>query len=101
LERGARTNLWEAATLGELPHVQQLLDQDTPTVEDITHAFWGACHGGQANTAAALLTAGADINWLGWDDLTPLEAARRSNAPEDLVTWLQEHGATLATLPPD
>jgi hypothetical protein len=100
LERGARTNFWEAATLGLLPHVQQVLDQDTPTAEDITHAFWGACHGGQTDTAAALLTAGADINWIGWDDLTPLDAALRSDAPEDLITWLQEHGATSATHPP-
>ena len=98
LDRGARTNLWEAAALGVLGPVQRALDEDAPTTEDITHAFWGACHGGQATTAEVLLSAGADINWIGWDDLTPLEAARRSGAPEDLLAWLQDHGATSATL---
>lgn len=101
LERGAHTNLWEASTLGLLPRVRQFLDKDAPTTEDITHAFWGACHGGQADTASTLLTAGADINWIGWDDLTPLDAARRSDAPDHLITWLQERGAVSATRPPD
>ena len=100
LERGARTNLWEAATLGLLPRVRKVLDQDAPTADDITHAFWGACHGSAPDTAAALLAAGADINWVGWDDLTPLDAAHRSDAPEHLITWLQDHGATSATRPP-
>jgi hypothetical protein len=101
LERGARTNFWEAATLGLLPAVRHVLDHASPTAEDVTHAFWGACHGGQAATAAALLAAGADPNWIGWDDLTPLDAARRSEAPAELITWLQDHGASSATRPPD
>ncbi len=84
LERGARTTLWEAATLGLLPHVQRTLEQEAPTSDDVTGAFWGACHGGQAATAAVLLTAGADINWIGWDDLTPLDAAHRTDAPRTL-----------------
>jgi len=100
LERGARTSLWEAATLGLLPKVQHALDEGAPTADDVTHAFWGACHGGQADTAAALLAAGADIHWIGWDDLTPLDAARRSEAPDQLIAWLQDQGATSAARPP-
>ena len=42
------------------------------THDDITHSFWSACHGNQPATAAQLLTHGADINWIGYDDLTPL-----------------------------
>ena len=38
---------------------------------------------------------GADINWVGWDDLTPLEAAERANAG-DLGSWLLAGGAKRA-----
>ena len=100
LERGARTNLWEAATLGLLSQVQQALDEGAPSSDDVTHAFWGACHGGQADTAAVLLAASADINWIGWDDHTPLDAARRSEAPDQLIAWLQDQGATSAARAP-
>jgi len=64
-------------------------------MEDITHAFWGACHGGQRAAAEYLLERGADINWIGWDDLTPLGAAERSEA-DDLLSWLRENGARSA-----
>ena len=43
----------------------------------------------------ALLAAGADINWIGYDRLTPLDAARRSGAAA-LVQWLASRGATSA-----
>ena len=58
-----------------------------PSPEDITGAFWGACHGGQLAMAGHLLARGADINWVGWDELTALDAARRSEAP-DVVAFL-------------
>jgi uncharacterized protein len=35
---------------------------------------------------------GADLNWIGYDDLTPLDAAARSDAVE-LVAWLRDRGA--------
>jgi len=60
-----------------------------PTPEEITEAFWSACHGDQRQVAELLLRRGADINWVGWDDLTPLDAARRSDAG-DLAAWLDE-----------
>jgi SnoaL-like domain/Ankyrin repeat len=107
LHRGARATLGEAAALGLLPQVHAALDSGDVTAEQITHAFWGACHGGQAGTAALLLAAGADINWVGWDDLTALDAAHRSDASQALLTWLRQHGAVtapemlLATAPPD
>ena len=66
-----------------------------PGAEGITHAFWGACHGGQRAAAEYLLERGADINWIGWDDLTPLDAAERSEAG-DLLSWLRENGARSA-----
>lgn len=35
---------------------------------------------------------GADLNWVGYDRLTPLDAARRSGA-EQLADWLASRGA--------
>jgi hypothetical protein len=93
VERGAVCGLWEAAALGDLARVQQLLDEEpNPSAGEITGVFWGACHGGQRDTAEYLLAQGADLNWVGWDDLTPLGAARRSNA-NALVAWLHHQGA--------
>jgi hypothetical protein len=97
LERGARTTLWEAAALGLLRQVEQHLATDEPTAQDITSSFWGACHGCQLDTAALLLEHGADINWIGWDGLTPLDAARRSQAPPHVTAWLEHNGAKPAT----
>jgi ankyrin repeat protein len=89
IERGARAVLWEAAALGLMDRVHACGDV---TPEEITNAFWCACHGGQRETAEYLLNRGADLNWVGHDRLTPLEAAERSEA-EDLVAWLRNLGA--------
>lgn len=97
LERGADTNLFEAAALGLVSEVRRHLEVNEPTAATITSSFWGACHGGHIATAAVLLEHHADINWVGYDDLTPLDAARRAEAPA-MVDWLVEHGATSATL---
>ena len=53
-----------------------------------------ACHGGQQRAAEYLLNRGAKINWIGYDHLTPLGAARRTGA-QDVVTWLIEHRAKM------
>jgi len=44
---------------------------EAPTVDAITRAFWGACHGGQRRVAEYLNDRGADINWIGYGDSTP------------------------------
>jgi ankyrin repeat protein len=100
IERGAQTSLWEAAALGLLDRVQahfagQSLSPWKPGAaqpggvvpDEITHAFWCACHGGQLSTAEYLANLGADINWIGYDNLTPVEAAERTGSAE-LVAWL-------------
>ncbi|QUW85825.1 ankyrin repeat domain-containing protein (plasmid) [Streptomyces mirabilis] len=92
IERGAHPQFWEAAALGLKPHLRRYLDTTDPTPQDITHAFWSACHGNQPEAAALLLEHGADINWVGYDDLTPLGAAERSGATT-LLDWLRAHGA--------
>jgi ankyrin repeat protein len=89
VERGARTTLWQAAALGLLDRVQaEFAREEKPSKDEVTNAFWCACHGGQRETAEYLLERGADRNWIGHDRLTPLEAARRSDA-SDVVEWLE------------
>jgi hypothetical protein len=93
LERGARTTFWESAALGLMDRVEaHLTAMPPPTATDITEAFWGACHGGQLAMAQHLLHHGADMNWVGWDNLPPLAAAHRSSA-DDVVAWLAALGA--------
>ena len=84
----------DAATLGLLDRLERCFAGPTPpTPEEVNSAFWGACHGGQQPCAAYLLDRGADLNWIPpWEELTPLDAARRHGAAE-LVTWLGGRGA--------
>jgi uncharacterized protein len=81
VERGAQTTWFDAAALG-------LLDRlgDVPDGE-LDAALWGAAHGGQRAAAELLLERGADPSWVGWDELTALGAAQRSEAP-DVVALL-------------
>jgi ankyrin repeat protein len=96
VERGAQTTLWQAAALGLMSRVEDHFDADPqPKAEEITNAFWCACHGGQLSTAEYLLKRGADLNWVGHDSLSPLDAANRSKATE-LARWLRSQGATSA-----
>ncbi|GAA3446526.1 ankyrin repeat domain-containing protein [Planomonospora venezuelensis] len=96
VERGARQNLWQAAGLGDLGRVRALLDPGPPPDrQEVTGAFWCACHGGRRTTAAYLLERGAELNWIGYDGLTPLQAAQRSRA-SDVAAWLRERGALTA-----
>jgi ankyrin repeat protein len=96
VERGAVTTLWQAATLGMMDRVNDDFAVGAPpTPDEVTRAFWGACHGGQRPTAEYLLDRGADPNWIGYDGLSPLDAAQRSNAGE-LVEWLRGQGARTA-----
>jgi uncharacterized protein len=93
VELGARANLWQAAALGLPDRLERLLDAEPPPGRDeITNAFWCACHGGQLEAAKRLLERGADLNWIGHDGLTPLDAAVRAQADE-VAAWLRAQGA--------
>jgi hypothetical protein len=105
VERGARTTLTDAATLGLMERVEAHFSSgETLTADAITRAFWGACHGGQRQVAEFLLARGADINWLGHGGMTPLDVARREDAARlvghvaahDVVRWLEAQGARSA-----
>jgi uncharacterized protein len=92
LERGARTNLWQAAALGLLDRVRDELDQGRPGQDALDNALWCAAHGGRRSTAELLLARGADPTWIGHDDLTAAQAAARSGAHE-LAAWLETRAA--------
>jgi hypothetical protein len=97
VERGARVTLVDAATLGLMDRLHECFASGTePSPDEIRHAFWGACHGGQQAAAEYLLDRGADLNWIPpWEELTPLDAAERSEAG-GLVEWLRRRGAKSA-----
>lgn len=97
VERGARTTFADAATLGLMDRLEGYFTGETqPPPDEVTFAFWGACHGGQQRAAEYLLDRGANLNWTPpWEELTPLDAAERSGA-EELVVWLRGRGAKSA-----
>ena len=96
VERGARTTIDDAATLGLLDRLEGYFAGAPPDPEDVSRAFWGACHGGQRRCAEYLLDRGADLDWVPpWERLTPRDAAARSGADE-LVGWLRARGARSA-----
>jgi hypothetical protein len=106
VERGARTEVWHAAALGLIDRLEAYFAAGAPralhpwggpigaTREGaIAIAFWCACHGGQRAAAEYLLARGGVRDWVSpWDGLTPLDAARRSEATE-VVQWLEALGA--------
>jgi uncharacterized protein len=98
VQRGAQTTLDDAAALGLMDRVEASFAGDPPpSPEDINRAFWCACHGGQRPAAEFLLDRGADVNWIPpWEERTPLDAAKRSEADE-LVEWLRGRGARPAS----
>jgi ankyrin repeat protein len=99
VERGARTTLWQAAALGLMDRVDEYFKAaPPPTPDEVTNAFWCACHGGQRAAAEYLLDRGADLNWVGYDKLSPLDAANRNGAAA-LVQWLLRRGAKSAKEP--
>jgi ankyrin repeat protein len=102
VERGARVNrLWQAAALGMVTRAEELIAATTPTGQELTDAFWQACHGSQRRMAEYLLALGADLNGTpSWGTDTPLDVAESvSTGHEALLSWLREQGAKHATEP--
>ena len=97
VERGATTRLRDAAALGLMDRIETTFTvEPIPTPDEVTVAFWSACHGGQRHAADYLLERGADLNWIGWDDLTPLDVTPQAEASQ-LVDWLRGNGAKTAS----
>jgi uncharacterized protein len=100
VERGARVDrLWQAAALGMSSRVEAFLSASPPSSQqDVTDAFWQACHGGQRRMAEYLLARGADLNGMpSWGKTTPLDAAdSMDTGRQALVGWLRDCGARSA-----
>jgi ankyrin repeat protein len=94
--RGAGVDLGQAAALGLMTRVEEMLRDDPPSLEELADAFWLACHGGQRRMAELLLGLGADVNGTpSWGGGTPLDAAdSQDTGREALVTWLLGLGAS-------
>jgi uncharacterized protein len=94
VQKGARVDkLWHAAALGIVPRVEELLAAaPAPSADDITEAFWQACHGGQRRTAERLLASGANPDGIpGYSDQTAAQvAAELGTQRENLITWLHD-----------
>ena len=93
--RGARVDEpWQAAALGLLDALGELLGDDPPP-EEVSKAFWHACSGGQRRAAEYLLARGADPNWIPVYARGPsLDAASGLGTQRaNLIGWLRAHGA--------
>jgi uncharacterized protein len=95
---GATTRLEDAAALGLQDRVEVQITgaEHPPTADSVTRAFWSACHGNQQSIAEYLLARGADLNWIGWGDLTPLDVALQEGH-DQLAAWLRTKGAKRMT----
>lgn len=49
-------------------------------------------HAGQHEAARYLLERGADLNWVGWGDQTPLDVAVEA-CHHEVADWLRDQGA--------
>ena len=93
VERGASTRLSDAASLGLLDRVEMIFARAPgPDREEITQALWSACNGCQLTAAQYLVEHGADINWIGWDNKTPLDLVEE-NTEAEFAGCLRAQGA--------
>ncbi|MGW6399661.1 ankyrin repeat domain-containing protein [Streptomyces sp. NPDC055134] len=88
VEHGAHVTFEEAASLGLIDRVRACATtEEPPTPEEVSSAFWCACHGGRLATAQYLYGLGADPGRVRHGDKTPLDVAREQEAT-DVVEWL-------------
>lgn len=87
VELGAVMTIWQAAALGETAELVRQLDAGQHSRDDITNACWHACRSGCLGAAQALVARGADIEWLGHDQLTSRQVGVASG-DADLIAWL-------------
>jgi uncharacterized protein len=95
---GACRSLLHVATdwPGHHPRVAATIAVLVQAGADVNARFTGP-HTETPLTAEHLLRHGADLNWVSpWDGLTPLDAARRSDA-DGVAGWLVAQGATTAS----
>ncbi len=87
VELGATMTLWQAAALGHREAVVSILE-GAPSSQEVTNALWHCSNGGHRDVAKVLVAHGGDPNWVGWEDLTPIEVAERAGH-RALAEWLR------------
>jgi ankyrin repeat protein len=98
LMRGARPNLWEGSAVGRLDRVRELLNANAASINSYSHDGWTplhlACHFGQKEIAAYLLSKGAAVDARSTNALanTPLHAAV-VGGQRTCIALLLAHGA--------
>ncbi len=103
LERGAALNLFEAAAVGEVDRVQQLLDADPALINTYSHDGWTPLHlasfFGHKEVAQLLLQRGADVVALSRNTTgnLPLHAALAGRRFE-IAQLLVERGSDINAL---
>ncbi|HEU5230302.1 MAG TPA: ankyrin repeat domain-containing protein [Ktedonobacteraceae bacterium] len=103
LERGVALNLFEAAAVGEIERVQQLLDADPALINTYSHDGWTPLHlasfFGHKEVALVLLQREADVAALSKNATgnLPLHAALAGRRFE-IAHLLVEHGSDINTL---
>lgn len=97
VERGARVDIRDEAALGLADRLERRYAAGPPPRFDTDSALWYACQGGQQAAVDLLLARGADLDWIPpWENLTPLDAARRNGFTE-LAGCLEAAGARSAS----
>ena len=78
-----------------LSRAEELIAASPPGRQQLTDAFWQACHGGQRRMAEYLLGLGADLNGTpSWGQDTLLDAADSlDTGRQALIDWLCSQGA--------
>ena len=90
---GAAANLWQAAALGLLDRLERLLAADPPPQRrDHEGVLVRVPRRRSARRRSACSTPAPTSTGSGYDELTPLGAAVRADAPE-LAEWLRAQGA--------
>lgn len=85
---GAAMTVWQAAALGELDAVSRHLATGALSTRDLDNAAWHGCRAGQLDVVQLLAAHGADIDWLGYDNLTSRQAGMASGNAA-LHAWLR------------
>lgn len=98
LMRGARPNLWEAAAVGRLDRVRELINNNAASINSHSHDGWTplhlAAHFGQKEIVTYLLSKGAAVDTRSTNALanTPLHAAV-AGGQRTCVAMLLQHNA--------
>ena len=92
VERGARTSLWQAAALGPArPRAGRDRRDGARAGRPDERVLAGLSRRQPRGGRGCSSTRGAELNWIGWDDQTPLDIAE-AQGNREVVEWLRSRG---------